>query len=87
MTGKELIIYILQNDLENSVIFQDGETYGFTSVGKAAVELEVGLATIESWIDMFKIKRHVIGDKTYITYLDYITLTSWKVRRMCGIKQ
>lgn len=83
MTGRELIIWILENDLEDSVLFEDGETYGFTSIGKAAVELEVGLATINTWIDMFKIKRHVIGDVTYIAYKDYIVLTSWKVRKLC----
>lgn len=81
MTGRELIIYILENDLEDSTLFEDGDVFGFTSVEKAAVELEVGPATINAWIDMFKIKRHVIGNKTYIAYIDYIRLTSWKVRK------
>lgn len=86
MTGKELIMYILENNLENTELVKDGETFGFTSVTKAAIELEVGIATMNAWIDMFKFKRHVIGGRTYIAYTDYIVLTSWKVRRMCEIK-
>lgn len=87
ITGRELIIYILENNLEDTVFINDGETYGFTSVDKAAADLEVGPATMETWFDIFKIKPRKIGNTRYITYLDYITLTSWKVRNLCKSKR
>ena len=31
MTGKDLIVYILQNDLEDEVIFQNNRFIGFAS--------------------------------------------------------
>lgn len=52
MTGKDLIIYILENNLENEEIFKDGKFIGFMSVEEAAVKFEVGVATIQLWFDM-----------------------------------
>lgn len=46
MTGKELIIYILQNNLENEPVFKDGKFIGFLTVGEAATKCGVGAATI-----------------------------------------
>ena len=46
MTGKELILYILQNNLENTVVFSDKFFKGFMTAKEAAVKFEVGEATI-----------------------------------------
>ena len=49
MTGKELILYILQNDLENTVVLEDGFFVGFMTEKEAAVKFGVGIATIRAW--------------------------------------
>ena len=52
MTGKELIIYILQNNLEDEVVFKDGVFTGFMTESEAAVKFEVGIQTIKTWYDL-----------------------------------
>ena len=50
MTGRELIIYILENHLENEQIFEDGRILGFMSVSEAALKFGVGISTICVWV-------------------------------------
>ena len=38
MTGRDLIIYILENNLENEPVYKDGRLLGFLTVTEAAVE-------------------------------------------------
>ena len=49
MTGKELIIYILKNDLENEEVFSDGFFVGMMDEKEAAIKFGVGVATIHTW--------------------------------------
>ena len=42
MTGKELILYILQNNLENTIVLEDCFFIGFMTEKEAAVKFEVG---------------------------------------------
>lgn len=49
MTGKDLILYILQNDLENEELFKDGRFLGLLSVEETAAKLNVGPATVMLW--------------------------------------
>ena len=65
MTGKDLILYILQNNLENTEVFQDGFFVGFMSEGEAAVKFGVGTATIESWYIRGMINGIRIGGSLY----------------------
>ena len=66
MTGKELIVYILQNDLENEEVFKDGTFIGFISESKFASEMDVGVATVRLWAAMGFINHIEIGDTIYI---------------------
>jgi hypothetical protein len=66
MTGKDLIIYILENDLENEQVFKDGELLGFMSVDLAALKFGVGTTTIKVWADLNIIPYIKIGDTIYI---------------------
>ena len=52
MTGKELILYILENNLEDSEIFKDGRFLDFLTVSEAAVKFNVGEATVKTWLDL-----------------------------------
>lgn len=66
MTGRELIIYILQNGLEDENIFKDGLFAGFLTVEEAAVKLGTGIGTIKAWYDLGMIDGLTIGEEIYI---------------------
>ena len=67
MTGREFIVYILENHLENEDIFQNGELIGYMSEVRAAIKFEVGLATIRAWIESGKLDHIKIGDVYFIS--------------------
>lgn len=66
MTGRELIIYILQNNLEDEPIFKDGKLIGFMTVGETAEKFDVGAATILTWLNLGYMDCVVLGDMIYI---------------------
>lgn len=66
MTGKELIIYILQNNLEDEPVFKDGKLTGFITVGEAAERMGVGAATVLTWLNLGYLNCIVLGDMIYI---------------------
>ena len=66
MTGRDLIIYILENGLEDEMIFEDGRLIGFMSIIDASVQFNVGPATIQAWVDEGVLPGIKIGEKVYI---------------------
>lgn len=66
MTGRDLIVYILSNNLENEPIVKDGKLIGFTTVDEIAAKMDVGNATILMWIFQDRLPHIVIGDRVYI---------------------
>lgn len=53
MTGRDIILYILNNELENEEVFnEEGIFVGFMSETEAASLYDVGPATIRSWYEM-----------------------------------
>lgn len=65
MTGKELILYILKNNLEDEVIFQNGTFTGFMSTQEVANKFNVGLETINIWVRLGWIEGINIGGSMY----------------------
>ena len=65
MTGKELIIYILKNDLENVEVFSDGFFTGMMDVCEAASKFGVGTATIHAWYQLGMLPGISIEDNLY----------------------
>ena len=61
MTGKELIIYILQNNLEDEQVFKDGKFIGFLTIEEAAIKMNVGISTIVTLLDQGKLNGIKIG--------------------------
>ena len=61
MTGRELIIHILSNGLEESDISEL-----FVSESEAADRLNVGIATIKAWYELGLIKCININGVTYV---------------------
>ena len=51
MTGRQLIMYILQHDLEDKDVIQDGVFVGFMTRIEAAEKFDVGIATIQAWLN------------------------------------
>ena len=66
MTGRDLIMYILENKLEDQLVFDNGELIGFMSVEMAALKFGVGIETVKVWSDLNIIQSIKIGDKLYI---------------------
>lgn len=65
MTGKELILYILQNNLEDTIVLKDGFFIGFMTEEEAAAKFNVGVATIKAWYYCEMLKGTQIGDSLY----------------------
>ena len=66
MTGRDLIIYILQNNLEDVEMFEDGKfACCFMSEEEMAVERDVGIDTIRAAYAIGLLKGVKIGNKIY----------------------
>lgn len=70
MTGRELIIYILENGLEDKELFSQNLTPLFISAEQAAVRWKCGTATVKSMVDMGKVKGAKIGDAYFVIALE-----------------
>ena len=70
MTGKDLIIYILMNNLEDEPIFNNGKFVGFMNVNEAALEFNVGIETISLWYELNILSGVKIGDELYISKMN-----------------
>lgn len=66
MIGRELMIYILENGLEDEEIFKDGKFIGFMTAEEAAVKFDVGVQTIIAWISTGVLQVVKIGDTMFI---------------------
>lgn len=66
MTGRDLILYILSNGLENEPIVKDGKLIGFMTVDETAAKMNVGTATVFVWVWQKRLPYISIGDVIYI---------------------
>lgn len=65
MTGRDLIIYILQNNLEDEVVLKDGFFVGFMDETEAAAKFGVGVWTIRAWYALGEIDGIASGEKLH----------------------
>ena len=65
MTGKDLIIYILQNNLENEEVIKNGIFVWFMTEEEAAIEFNVGVATIRAWYEVGLLPGEKIGNSIF----------------------
>ena len=66
MTGRDLIVYILENGLENEPVFKDGSFIGFISARRAAVMLDTGVETIHAMIKLGQLDSVWVNGGTFI---------------------
>ena len=66
MTGRDLIIYILENILEDKPVFEGDRLLGFKTSVEAAIEWGVGIMTIEVWVKLGQLDGVRIGNELYI---------------------
>jgi len=65
-TGRDLIIYILKNNLEDAQIFENGKLLGFMTIEEAAVKFGYGIGTIKAWVQLNHTSCLKIGDMIFI---------------------
>ena len=65
MTGRELIIYILQNDLENEEVIKDGKFAWLITESQVASKFGVGVNTVKTWHDMGFLEGFRLGETLY----------------------
>lgn len=80
MTGRELMLFILENHLEDVVIF-DGENFrGFVTLDEAAVMLNYGIHTVKALYEMGKIPGFAMNGTAYIykskEFMEYVGKSS-----------
>lgn len=71
MTGKDLIIYILEHNLENEPIYNNGAIVGFITDEQAAAKYEVGVETIRAWVLLHILEGVYVEDHLYIPALSF----------------
>ena len=66
MTGRDLIIYILANHLEDELVFKNGNFIGFVTPSEVAVESNTGLATVHAWMAQGRLNSFAVREGIYI---------------------
>lgn len=66
MTGRELIIFILNHHLEDAVLFEDGKIPGYLTVEEAAIKIGTGVETAKALYKRGALKGFILGDVIYI---------------------
>ena len=66
MTGRELIVYILTNHLEDEPVFADGKFIGLMTIEEAAAKFDVGVSTIITWYTRDEIDGVILGNALFI---------------------
>ena len=79
MTGRDLIIYVMENNLENEPVYKDGRLLGFLTVTEAAVKFGVGQSTIKALVEKGRRRGTEIGGELYIPVNEKWLITGNKV--------
>lgn len=65
MTGRDLILYILENRLEDEIVIKDGIFVWLMDENEAAVKFGVGVAQVRAWYITQMLDGTKIGDRLY----------------------
>lgn len=78
ITGRDLIIYILEHKLEDIPIAKDGEILGFWTAEFYAKEMGVGVETVKVWISTGIIEDCIPIGGTYLIPAQIETINELK---------
>lgn len=78
MTGRELIIHIMENNLEDETILLDGKLVGMLTEADVAMLLGAGIATVRAWYTRHTLDGYILGEELYI-------LNNNKLRKLLSI--
>lgn len=67
MDGRELIIYILKNNLEDEEVFSEEFWSRMPSPMTVAIKFKVGVSTVEAWIETRQLDAIKFNGKTFVT--------------------
>lgn len=81
MTGRDLIIYILENGLEDEPIVKDGKFIGFMDVSDVAVAIDVSYPTVLVWINQGMLDSIELNNKINIPISSFKSLLDRKKRK------
>jgi excisionase family DNA binding protein len=70
MTGRELIIFIMENHLEDTIIFDSDVLPCLMTIDEAAIALNTGRNTVKALYEIGRLPGVKIGDETYIVKCD-----------------
>lgn len=65
MTGRDLMMLILEYKLEDTEVIKDGKFIWFMDEMEAAVKFDVGVSTIKAWYACGKLNGIKIGECLY----------------------
>lgn len=65
ITGRDLIIYILENNLEDECISDGENLLGFMTEEEAAKKFNVGINTVRVWYKLSMLKGIKVGEKIF----------------------
>lgn len=68
MTGRDLMLYILENHLEDAPVYENGRFVGFMSDKEAAEKFGVGVSTIHVWINQGLLEGVKIIEDIYVPW-------------------
>ena len=66
MSGRDLILYILANNLEDKPVFENGKFIGFLTLGEVAAKTNVGLATVHVWMHQGRLDSVAVTEGIYV---------------------
>jgi len=66
VTGRELILYILANGLEDEPVFKNGNFIGFVTPADVAKKTNVGFATVHAWMHQGRLDSISVKEGIYI---------------------
>ena len=66
MTGRDLILYILEHHLEDEPVFKNGQFIGFVTASEVAKNTDVGLATVWAWVKQGRLDSVCVTEGIYI---------------------
>ena len=65
MTGRDLMLYILENHLEDEIVIKDGIFIWLMTEEEAAVKFNTGVETVRAWYVCGMLDGTKIGDHLY----------------------